>query len=286
MAGREVGARALNQFRLYAALPMLGALGFASCGAVWPTDVSTERMVLLGLSGLIGLVIGDFCFFHALATIGPRLAPVIMALWPGCTVAIDAARGEAPSNAELVGVALTVVGVTIVLARSRGGSWRTDLTRGQWLIGCVGAVIGAIGQAGGFVMAGVAMAPGPDLSGGVDPLLATIVRMVAATVGMQVAVLVQRRPLAMVRVIRKPKALAAGLLGALCGPVLGVWMSMVARAHASNAGVAAALMVTTPVWMLPVSIWYYRARVGPAGLFGTLLAVAGVAVCFLGVGWQ
>ena len=47
------------------------------------------------------------------------------------------------------------------------------------------------------------------------------------------------------------------------------------------AGVAAALMGTTPVFMLPVTVWLYRARVGPLGVIGTLLAVAGVAVCFV-----
>ena len=43
-------------------------------------------------------------------------------------------------------------------------------------------------------------------------------------------------------------------------------------------------MGTTPVFMLPVSVWLYRAKVSGLGVFGTLLAVAGVAVCFVGDG--
>jgi drug/metabolite transporter (DMT)-like permease len=40
-------------------------------------------------------------------------------------------------------------------------------------------------------------------------------------------------------------------------------------------------MATTPIFMLPVAMWFYKARVGPLGILGTILAVAGVAICFL-----
>ena len=61
-------------------------------------------------------------------------------------------------------------------------------------------------------------------------------------------------------------------------------LSMVAGAFARDAGIAAALMATTPVFMLPVSVWFYGARVSALGVVGTLLAGAGVAVCFVSGG--
>ncbi len=284
VAGREGGAQALNQFRLYAALPMLALLALAITGTAWPTGAAWPRLALLMGSGLVGLVLGDYGYFHALATIGPRLASVIMALWPAGTVAIDAVRGQAPTGSQALGVGLTVVGVSLVLARGRGGSWRPELSRRAWLLGVAGALVGALGQAGGFVMARAAMAPAADLVDGCDPLLATIVRMLAATAGMQVVVALQGQPLAMRKVWRGRRARMTALVGALCGPVLGVWLSMVAGMHARDAGVAAALMGTTPIFMLPVSVWCYGARLGPLSVGGTLLAVAGVAVCFVADG--
>jgi drug/metabolite transporter (DMT)-like permease len=281
VAGREAGAQPLNQFRLYAALPLLFVLGFALVGKGWPSDASLERISLIGVSGILGLVIGDYGFFHALATIGPRLATVIMSLWPACTVAINLLRGEDPTSGQLLGVGVTVAGVAMVLLGKREGAWRPDLTARQWLWGCVGALVGALGQASGFVMAGIAMEKGADLPSGVDPLLATIVRMCAATIGMQLIVCLQGRPLAMTKIVRNKKALAAAMIGVVCGPVLGVWMSMVGAARAVNTGVASALMATTPIFMLPVAMWFYKARVGPLGILGTILAVAGVAICFL-----
>lgn len=281
VAGREAGAQPLNQFRLYAALPLLFVLGFALVGKGWPSDASLERISLIGVSGILGLVIGDYGFFHALATIGPRLATVIMSLWPACTVAINLLRGEDPTSGQLLGVGVTVAGVAMVLLGKREGAWRPDLTARQWLWGCVGALVGALGQASGFVMAGIAMEKGADLPSGVDPLLATIVRMCAATIGMQLIVCLQGRPLAMTKIVRNKKALVAAMIGVVCGPVLGVWMSMVGAARAVNTGVASALMATTPIFMLPVAMWFYKARVGPLGILGTILAVAGVAICFL-----
>ena len=281
VSSREAGAQPLNQFRLYAALPILAGLSLLVTGAAWPLGVGWSGLSALALSGVVGLVIGDFGYFHALATIGPRLASVLMALWPACTVAIDAACGDLPTGGQAAGVTLTVVGVSLVLARSRGGAWRPGLTRRQWASGVAGALLGAVGQAGGFVMARSAMLGADGVEVGVDPLHATVVRMVAATIGMQCVVSLQGRPFAMRKIWSSARAHRAAWIGALCGPVLGVWLSMVAGAHARDAGVAAALMSTTPVFLLPVAIWFYGAKVHAAGVFGTLLAVSGVAVCFL-----
>lgn len=281
VAGREAGAQPLNQFRLYAALPLLLLLSYLLVGEVWPSDASVESISLIGISGILGLVIGDYGFFHALATIGPRVASVIMSLWPACTVGINMLRGEVPTGGQLLGVSLTVAGVVIVLMGKRTGTWRPDLTARQWFWGCVGAVVGALGQAGGFVMVGVALQQEAGKPPAMDPLLATFVRMCAATIGMQVLVILQGRPLAMIKVVRHKKAHRAAWIGVVCGPVLGVWLSMVAAAKAPTTGVAAALIGTTPIFMLPVAMWLYKARVGALGILGTIMAVAGVAVCFL-----
>jgi drug/metabolite transporter (DMT)-like permease len=142
-------------------------------------------------------------------------------------------------------------------------------------------MVGAAGQAVGFILAGYGMQPGADLPSGLDPLLATVVRMATGVVGLQCVAFAQRRPLAARAVFGNRLAMRAALLGALCGPVGGVWLSMVSRAHAADAGVAAALMATTPIFMMPVAALVYGARVGWLGLVGTLLAVGGAALCFL-----
>jgi drug/metabolite transporter (DMT)-like permease len=282
VASRAVGPLPANQFRLYAAIPVLLVLGRLVTGAWWPVHVGDGRIALLALSSLAGLVLGDIGFFYALATIGPRLSSVVMAAWPGVTVGIEAACGRPPAADQLLGIALTMAGVAMVLLRSREGTtWNPGMTRRQWWLGLGGAALGAIGQAVGFVLAGDAMEPGPDLPAGMDPLQATVVRMVTGVVGLQLVAFVQRRPFAMRVVFGNRLAIQAALVGALFGPVGGVWLSMVARRHSEHAGMAAALMATTPIFMMPVAAWLYRARVGWLGIAGTVLAVAGAAVCWL-----
>ena len=282
VASRAVGPRPANQFRLYAALPCLLVLAWAVTGTCWPMDLGGERLWYLVTSGIAGLVLGDIGFFYALAKIGPRLSSVVFAAWPGMTVGIEALCGRAPTGLVLAGIALTMVGVGLVLLRNReGASWNPGLQRHQWWLGLGGALVGAAGQAGGFLLAGHGMAAGPDLPGGVDPLHATVVRMATGVVGLQVYLLLLRQPFALRAVLGSPLAIRAALLGALCGPVGGVWLSMVSRVHAQNAGVASALMATTPIFMMPVAARLYGARIGWLGTVGTLLAVGGVVLCFL-----
>ena len=125
------------------------------------------------------------------------------------------------------------------------------------------------------------MVAGSDLPDGVLPLQATVVRMVTALVGLQCVACVRRQPVAFLAVLKNGTALRAVLIGAACGPVAGVWLSMVAVRYAASVGVAAALIATTPIFMMPVAAAVYGARIGWLGLTGTVLAVAGAAVLLL-----
>ena len=281
IASRAVGGIATNQFRLWAALPVLALLVWCATGEVWPVHAPTERIVLLALSGLAGLVLGDIGYFHALATIGPRLSSVVMATWPAMAAGIAALQGDLPNGWMVLGIALSMLGVALVLLRSREGSaWRPNLTARQWWLGIGGALLGALGQAGGVVLARQGMAVTADLPAGVDPLPATLVRMATGAVALQLVAIVQRRPLAMLVVMKNGPAFAGAMVGMVFGPVLGVWLSMTATHHAPL-GVAATLMASSPLFMMPVSRFAYGARIGWLGFVGTVVAVGGAALLLL-----
>jgi len=70
-------------------------------------------------------------------------------------------------------------------------------------------------------------------------------------------------------------------LGAIFGPFLGVSLSLVA-VQLTLTGVAASIMSVTPILLIPLVVIIYRERVGIGGIFGTLLAVGGVVVLFIG----
>ena len=281
VSSKRAGAAATNHFRLWLALPVLWLLVWTTTGRPWPVELGASRTGLLAASGVIGLVLGDLGYFVALARIGPRVGSVLMTTWPAFALLFGLFLGEWPDAWMLLGVSLTVCGVLLVLLRSReGSSWNPDLTRRQWAWGVAGALLGALGQALGVILARRAMAIGPDLPAGGAPLDATLVRMASGVVAAQLVALLQGRPLVGLGVLGDRRALMGALCGTLFGPVLGIWLSMVAVHHAREVGVASALMATTPLFMMPVAWWFYRARIGALGLFGTLLAVAGAASLF------
>jgi drug/metabolite transporter (DMT)-like permease len=282
LATRRATGIATNQFRLLAALPCLCGLHLLLEGALWPALPAT-RLVQLAASGFVGLVLGDIGYFYALGVIGPRLASVLMATWPVMATAIQWAwRGDAPDAAMAAGIAATTAGVLLVVLRGGDGErWQRGAQLWQVRLAIGGGLLGALGQATGSVLVAAATARDDALPQGVPGLSAALVRMAAAGVGITAAAALRGRAFPFVRVLQDRRAFGSALGGTLFGPILGVWLSMVALANA-RVGTASALIATTPVFMMPVAKLAYGARIGARGLCGTLLAVAGVAVLLLG----
>jgi drug/metabolite transporter (DMT)-like permease len=76
------------------------------------------------------------------------------------------------------------------------------------------------------------------------------------------------------------KALRLLSIGAFFGPFVGVTLSLVAI-QATETGVAATIMATSPVLILPFAVWVEKERIRVGGYGGALLATAGVALLFL-----
>ncbi|MES1211278.1 MAG: EamA family transporter, partial [Acidobacteriota bacterium] len=81
--------------------------------------------------------------------------------------------------------------------------------------------------------------------------------------------------------IRDRTALGFTALGAFFGPFVAVSLSLVA-VRETQAGVAASIMALTPVLIIPLVVLLKREKVGIGGLIGAVVAVAGVALLFLG----
>jgi drug/metabolite transporter (DMT)-like permease len=86
------------------------------------------------------------------------------------------------------------------------------------------------------------------------------------------------------RTIRKvgsdDQAARALLGGAIAGPFLGVWLSMMAI-QSARIGIASTLMAMTPVLSLPLVRIVFKERVTVRAVLGTFVAMVGVAVMIL-----
>jgi drug/metabolite transporter (DMT)-like permease len=274
-AGKQVGSVTVNRMRLLLVIIPLSITHLISQGRLLPLDAEPHRWLWLGLSGIVGLVLGDALLFQAFVQIGARLSMLMMACVPVIsTLFAWIFLGEKLSPIEISGIALTVTGISIVvLERGNGGPTQTD--RRKYLIGVLYGLGGAFGQAVGLVLAK------QGLEGNYPALSGVMIRMIVAVAVLWTTALVTRQAgPTLNKVIQNPKVLRPILSGTIVGPYLGVWASLVA-VQLTFVGIASTLMATTPIIMLPLARWLYKENISPRAIAGTLLSVAGVSILFL-----
>lgn len=112
-------------------------------------SVTLSQVILLGISGIIGLVIGDTFLFKAYQHIGARLSMLLMALSPAMAAIIGYfILAERLSFWGVIGIIITLSGIAIVvLERSETPNSGYKISR----IGIVYGILGALGQAGGLM---------------------------------------------------------------------------------------------------------------------------------------
>lgn len=271
-AGRRLGTLPLNVIRLALALVFAGVAGALLHGRPLPTDAGREQWLWLGLSGFFGYFLGDLCQFRAFVEIGARLTLLLMALAPPMTALIDwAAFGEVLSPLSLAGMALTMVGVAWVLFERTAGAAAPAVARGRGVLLGLG---GALGQAVGLVLSKRGMV-------GYEPLGGAQVRMIVGLVCFVALVAAVRAWPRMRAALRDRTGLGYAAIGAAVGPFLGVSLALFALQHTA-AGVAASLLSTSPIFVIPLARWFEGERAGLRGALGAALAVAGVALLFAG----
>ena len=274
-ASKQIGALAVNRVRLIFAVLFLLVTHTALTGALLPLNAEPYRWLWLGLSGIVGLVIGDTLLFKCYTLIGNRLGTLIMAGAPVLSTLLALLfLGEHPSLAGILGMLLCVSGIAVVVLE-RGGNGAAAADPRSFAIGLLYGLGGAAGQAVGLVLSKA------GLGGGFPAISGVMIRMLVALLVIWSLTLLARQGGATLRALGKERSVPLNLLGgSLVGPFIGVWLSQIA-VQQTYVGVASTLMAITPIVLLPIARWYYKEAVSTRAVLGTLLALAGVAVIFL-----
>jgi len=272
-AGRRMGSATLNLLRITVAMLLLAATLLVVRGSPWPWWATGSQVLLLGASGLVGFVFGDSWYFRSLVILGPGRAALVASLAPLFTAVLAwPVLGESPGPRVVLGMAMTLGGVAWVLFERAHAIPRH--VEGSAVVGVAAGLLGAIGQAGGYVISKRA------LSSGIDPLSATVIRIVFAAAAIWVLAAFRRdfaRPLA---ALRDRRSVAFMVAGSIAGPFLGVTLSLTALALIP-AGVAASITAIFPLLTILISSRFHRERLTFRLLAGAGVAVAGVVVLFL-----
>jgi drug/metabolite transporter (DMT)-like permease len=278
-AGKRIGALSVNTIRISAAVGLLVTAHVILLGAFLPSATSGQWFYL-GLSGIVGLAIGDIGYIGALVLIGPRRGVLLMSTAPiFAALAAYAMLGESLGAWALAGIAVTMSGVMLAVLDVNDPGDVQQLPRKKLALGYGLAVLGSICQGVGLVLSKYGM-QGADGAEPVSPLSATLMRMLVGAATMWIVVIAFRRVGEIRKATKDRGAIGRTLAGTVTGPFLGVWLSMVAITNA-QVGVAQTLMSLMPIMVIPVVWLVYRQKTGWRGVAGAAIAIAGVAMLFL-----
>lgn len=139
LAGRRVTALSVAAVRILLSAIILTGVHWVVFGGPWPTGLDWEPVLFLAASGILGMGLGDICYFHNLVRIGPRLATLISSAYPIATTLIAWTTMHETLSAQAVcGIALNVAGVAwVVSERTDHKTWPREpghLKQGVFLL--------------------------------------------------------------------------------------------------------------------------------------------------------
>ncbi len=277
-AGKRIGSLNVNAYRTVIAVGFLIVTHLILLGTILPI-ANGAQWFWMGLSGVVGLAIGDAGLFAAYVTIGPRRSVLVMALAPiFASLGAYVMLGEVVPAMVIVGIAVTLAGVVVVILEEEEQTGEVPVTKRLKRYGILFALIGAVGQGIGLVLSkkGIDLVPDATL----NPLSATLMRLIFGAVSVWVVLLLARKLPELQQAIKNREGIGHTAAGAFIGPFLGVTLSMVAVTY-SQAGVAQTLMSLMPVLIIPTMWIRYRQRTSWRGILGAGIAVIGVSILFL-----
>ncbi|MCX6134212.1 MAG: DMT family transporter [Ignavibacteriales bacterium] len=236
--------------------------------------LSSSQLRNLAISGIIGLVIGDTYLFKAYENIGARSGMLIMSFAPAISALLAyVLLGEVLGSMGAIGMGVTLLGIAVVVLERREAVRGTRRTHA---LGILYGFIAAAGQGAALVLAKMAFNEGP-----VNGFVASLIRISSAVIIIfPLARLAGEYSNSIEIYTKDRRALWLTILGSFLGPFLGITLSLVAVTY-TTVGIAATLMATVPILMLPLVKYVLKEKVSWRALAGAVVAVGGVAILFL-----
>ncbi|MEM9162744.1 MAG: DMT family transporter [Cyanobacteria bacterium P01_F01_bin.4] len=237
------------------------------------TSLPAISVILLVLSGVIGIGLGDTAYFATVNALGPRRALLMEMLAPPLSALLALVTlQETLSPLAWLGIGLTLAGIAWVITE-RVPTLRQLPSR--WQRGIILGILAALGQSVGAVLSRAALADTV-----VDPLWSTLLRLAAGLVFMVGLLGVRPDLRSGLQPLRSPRLIGGVAIAAFFGTYLAIWLQQTALKYAPT-GIAQSLLATSPIFVLPMALLIGE-RVTLRAMLGALVALMGVCLLFAG----
>jgi drug/metabolite transporter (DMT)-like permease len=236
-------------------------------------SLNLQTVLVLAISGAIGIGFGDTMFFEALNLLGPRRTLLVTTLAPVITVLLAwIFLGEELNLLSILGIFVTIGGIAWVITEQNRGGVEAAHATGK---GVGYAFLAALTQAVGAVLSRWVLTGGQT-----SALQSALIRLVAGVLFIVVWVAARRMQVGQwVKAKSTPPLWGTVILVVIFGTYLAIWLQQVAFQY-TRVGIAQTLLATSPLFVLPISALQGE-KLSLRGVAGVILAVAGIALMFL-----
>lgn len=246
----------------------VGLLGIATL-LVGYEEIGQQPLLLLIVSGVLGIALGDSFFFEALQNLSPHVLVVLLMLGQVVTVILAVLfLQEMPAPIVWFGIGLVVLGISIVLfSKLTGESNKSNLR------GVVFGLLSVLCMSVSIIIAKKAL-------DSVSTIQATFIRMLAGTLGMFLFGLSTQRLARWIVPFKDTKLIGFFLFSVCVVTFGGFWLSLVGVKYVDVA-IANTLNSTEPLFVIPLAAIFLKEPISLKEIVGTLIATAGIALICL-----
>lgn len=261
---KKIGERAssfgMNVVKSLLSLLLLGAV-LAMAGI---EHIHSDALVLLVISGVLGIAVGDTLFFEALSRVGPHIVVLLSLLGQVLTIVFALFfLGETVTLAMLAGIGMVLAGITVVLY-NQGSREEREVS----LIGVVFGLLSVVSMSVSIIIAKKGLAS-------VSALQATFIRIAAGTAGLMIWGLLSgglREWLTPFRDVALMKKISTAVIVTSVG---GFWLFHVALKYI-DVSIASTLNATETLFVIPLAMIFLKETITLRSMIGTVISVCGV----------